>query len=92
MPRYSVKRRIINELTQIVSIRRHFRRLRCDFDEEDSLEDMIDLHYLKKLKKVSSERYLGGKRKKYRKRSFDWDDCLSNESNNYNNDEFLHEF
>ena len=47
MPTYTLKKRIINELNQIVSIRRHFRQLRCDFDEDDSLEDMIDLHYLK---------------------------------------------
>ena len=38
---------------------------------------------------MSSERFLGGKRKKYRKRTFDWDDCLLDDSDNFDDREFL---
>ena len=93
MPRKTLRKRIIEELQSVVNRRRKYRMMRLKFDDDNSLEDMIDLHYLKKLKHVSSRRYLDGSRLTYRKRTnFDWDDCLNENSQNYNDNEFLYTF
>ena len=54
---------------------------------------MMDLHYMIKLREYSKNRFINGNRRRYRKRStFDWNDCLSDNSVNYNDDEFLYHF
>jgi hypothetical protein len=64
-----------------------------DDDDEDSVEELIDIHYKSVLSRLSSTRYLFRK-STYRNRRhlFDWDDCLSDESIRFSDKEFLKHF
>jgi hypothetical protein len=63
------------------------------FDDHDSIQDDYDVHTSLILKRMKRTRYLFRKRR-YRKRRtrFDLEDCLSEDSDNFNDEEFLYCF
>jgi hypothetical protein len=63
------------------------------FDEQDSIQDDEDVHTSLILKRMKRTRYLFRK-PTYRKRRnrFDLEDCLSEDSDNFNDEEFLFSF
>jgi hypothetical protein len=63
------------------------------FDDEDSLQDDADILYSIRLRRMKRNRYLF-RPKRYRNRSkkFDLEDCLSYDSHNFNDEEFLFSF
>ena len=48
MPRVTDRKKFIKSLTNEVKRREYFCLLRCTLDDEDSLEDLVDLHYMMK--------------------------------------------
>ena len=94
MPRSRPRAKVIRKLNDIIFKRRQFAFLRhVVFDDDDSIEDLIDLQYESYLRIVSSKRYLF-RAEKYRNRNsfFNWDDCLSENSLRFNEEEFLRHF
>ena len=93
MTKVSLKKRLQKQLEKEVQRREQLRYLCCMNDDENSIEDLLDIDYMTKLKLLQSRRYLNKRRKRYRKRTyFDWDDCLRDDIVNYNDDEFLYDY
>lgn len=90
-PRAQALRAIRRNIKKRLRDPRHHRH-RVDNDDE-TIEDMNDILFLQAEQLISSNRYLFRKLS-YRDRSstFDWEDCLSEDSVCYNTDEFRHVF
>lgn len=62
-------------------------------DDDDSVNDLIDHYYQNMEHVVSSSRYLfRNEKNRNRKNFFDWDDCLSENSKRFNDEEFMQHF
>ena len=94
MPRFRLRAQVIRSLENINLGRQasHFFRSVVE-DGDDSIEDMVDICYQDAEENVCGSRYLIS-RGTYRKRSrfFDWDDCVSDSSDRFNDEEFLQHF
>jgi hypothetical protein len=93
MPRKSDRRKALIWMEKQVIKQRKAAVLRELLDEEDSIQDDQDLHTQLMLEKMRSKRYIF-RTPKYRKNrtKFDLEDCLSYDSHNYNEEEFLYSF
>jgi hypothetical protein len=93
MPRRTDRRIVINEVEEEVARLRKRALHREILDEEDSLQDEHDLHMYTVLKRIKSNRYLF-RNPTYRKNRtrFDLEDCISDDSKEFNDEEFLYNF
>jgi hypothetical protein len=93
MPRKSLRRYAIEAVGRKVKNLQLKERLRDVMDEEDSTEDRILSVEESKLKRMIGSRYLF-RRKRNRKvrKKFDLEDCLSEDSQHFNDEEFLNSF
>lgn len=91
MPKYRPRARLLQWLSAVVNIRREDAEFRLALSDDDSLESMIDDHYESIFEAVQNQRYLHPRY--YRERdNFDWEDCLSEQSYRFNDEEFLFHF
>jgi hypothetical protein len=93
MPRKADRRKAIEWMERRVYQQRKDAVLREVLDDQDSIQDDQDAHMLLMLERMKSKRYLF-RSSSYRKNrtKFDLDDCLSYDSHNYNEEEFLYCF
>ena len=91
MPRTSDRRKLINQVTQIVQIRQTASLLRSMEDCSDSNEDILDASTQLLLLHLKSNRY-SKSRKRRNRNFFDWVDCVSYKSQRFNEVEFLQTF
>ena len=93
MPRKSLRRRVLDSMQATVKKLRLDYFLREAFDDDDSLEDERMIRKTKELVKAMDSRYLF-REKTYckNKKKFDLEDALKEDSDNYNNEEFLYHF
>jgi hypothetical protein len=93
MPRKS-KRRYAIDLLELRVQKQKAAAIRRDLlDEEDSIKDFTDIQTRHVLKRIKRSRYFR-RAKKYRTNrcDFDLEDCISENSTKYNDDEFLFNF
>ncbi len=93
MPRRGDRRLALEWLEKLIVKQRKDAIEREVFDDHDSIQDDYDIHTSSILKRMKRTRYLFRKRR-YRKRRtrFDLEDCLSEDSDNFNDEEFLYCF
>jgi hypothetical protein len=93
MPRKADRRKAIEWMERRVYQQRKDAVLRELLDDQDSIQDDQDAHTLLVLERMKRKRYLF-RSSSYRKNrtKFDLDDCLSYDSQNYNEEEFLYCF
>jgi hypothetical protein len=90
MPKKKDRSIAIDHLQRIVDRQSKDALMRELFDEEDSLQDDEDLLYSIRLKRMKRSRYLfRPQRYRDRRKKFDLEDCLSEDSHNFNDEEFL---
>ena len=93
MPRKSLRRRVLDSMQATIKKLRLDYFLREAFDDDDSLKDERMIRKTKELVKAMDSRYLF-RENKYRKnkKKFDLEDALKEDSDNYNDEEFLFHF
>jgi hypothetical protein len=93
MPRTSDRSKILKQIEDEVSVLRKRALHRELLDEEDSLQDDHDQYMYAVLNRIKSSRYLfrSSTYRNNRKR-FNLEDCLSNDSKEYTDEEFLYNF
>ena len=98
MPRHRIRAKVLKFLRNLNAKRTSSALLRSFFDDDtsdddESMEELLDYHYRSIEDALLASRYLfryGNNRN--RKRFFDWDDCLSEKSHRFNDEEFLLHF
>ena len=91
MPRTSNRVKKIKQLSSLVQRRKIGKIFRFLFNNHDEEEDMIDSILNVNLQSTLSSRYSVPRRYRNRK-TFDWEDCLSDDSLHFNDEEFLATF
>jgi hypothetical protein len=93
MPRLSDRSLTLEWLEKLVVKQRKEAIQREVFDEQDSIQDDQDVHNSQILDRMKNTHYLFRKHK-YRKcpTRFNLEDCLSEDSDNFNDEEFLYNF
>ena len=92
MPRISDRAKAIAYQQSIVDNFKEQFIAGLDDDDNDSVHEVMYRHHYKILEQMKSKRYFF-RSNKYRKRKvFDFDDCISVNSTEYNNTEFLYMF
>ncbi len=91
MPRHRPRAQLLRHLAALMEIRTDASDARLLLDDEDSVESLLDLHYESMFSLVQRSRYLFGRNHRERC-NFDLGDCLSETSNQFNDEEFLFHF
>ena len=92
MPQYSKRYHYLSELEQKIKKRRHDSDLCFLLSDESSFEDLVDEQYEKQYEDKKRKRFLFRKQRYRKHKKFDELDCLSFDSQNFNDTEFLHLF